>query len=52
MVAEKDHIVCTKSAIKWHEKTKSKDKNLRQIPGAYHELTKEHNNYKVFDTML
>jgi esterase/lipase len=52
MLAEKDHLISNKIARVWHEKTKSKDKNMRLIVGAYHELTKEKNNHKVFETML
>ena len=38
MLAEKDHLISNKIARVWHEKTKSKDKNMRLIVGAYHDF--------------
>ena len=52
VLAEKDAVVSNKASRQWHEQTSSKVKELKLIPGAYHELTKEPNNHQVFETCL
>ena len=52
VLADKDIIVSNKDAKKWHSQTKSKVKQLRLMPNAYHELSKEPNNHILFEASL
>ena len=52
VLAEKDLVVSNKASRAWNDKTKSKIKTLKLMPGAYHELTKEINNHFIFEASL
>lgn len=52
VLAEKEAIVSNKASKAWRDKTKSKVKKLKLMPGAYHELTKEPNNHVLFEEAL
>ena len=52
VLAEKDHIVSNRASKAWRDKTKSKIKTLKLVPGAYHELAKEPNNDALFEASL
>ena len=52
VLAEKDHVVNNKASRAWRDKTRSKIKTLKLIPGAYHELAKEPNNDALFESAL
>lgn len=50
-LASNDIIVDNVSSKKWHEKTTSPQKELKQVYGC-HELSKEPNNHSFFDACL
>jgi alpha-beta hydrolase superfamily lysophospholipase len=52
ILGEKDMVVDNSAARAWHSKTSSKNKDLKLMPGAYHELSKEPNNSVMFETIL
>ena len=52
VLGEKDEIVNNKVNRIWHSKTASKDKNIKLMVGAYHELSKEPNNHFLFEQVL
>jgi hypothetical protein len=52
VLGEKDEIVNNKTARTWHSKTASKDKQIKLMVGAYHELSKEPNNRVFFESVL
>lgn len=48
VIAEKDALVNNKINRKWYDQTISKEKEMRLMPGAYHETTKEPTNHTIF----
>lgn len=52
ILAEKEVLVSNKASKSWHTATSSKDKQLKLIPNAFHELCKEPNNHLVFESIL
>ena len=52
MLGEKDEIVNNKVNRAWFTKTASKEKQIKLMVGAYHELTKEPNNHVMFESCL
>jgi hypothetical protein len=52
VLGEKDEIVNNKDIRAWHAKTSSKDKSIKLMMGAYHELSKEPNNHILFESVL
>jgi len=52
VLGEKDVIVNNKASRKWHEMTSSKEKEIKLMAGAYHELSKEPNNHVIFGATL
>ena len=52
MLGERDEIVNNRVNREWHAKTSSKEKTIKLMAGAYHELTKEPNNHVLFEAML
>ena len=52
VLGEKDEIVNNRVNRVWHSKTQSKEKVIKLMAGAYHELTKEPNNHVLFEAML
>lgn len=52
VLGEKDEIVNNTITRAWDRKTSSKEKQMKLIVGAYHELTKEPNNHIVFEHVL
>ena len=51
-LGDKDTIVNNRMTMVWHGKTQSKIKGIRRLPGAFHELSKEPNNDKLFESSL
>ena len=52
VLAEKDLIVNNRESKVWRDKSKSKIKKLKLMPGAFHELSKEPNNHFIFEEAL
>jgi len=52
VLGEKDEIVNNKTSRAWHSKTSSKEKQIKLMVGAYHELSKEPNNRVFFESVL
>lgn len=52
VLGEKDEIVNNKTSRAWHAKTSSKDKQIKLMVGAFHELSKEPNNHVLFESVL
>lgn len=52
VLAEYEHVVSNKASKAWHSLTKSKVRQMKLMPGAYHELTKEPNNAFIFEAAL
>jgi len=52
LLGEKDLIVDNNASRAWHGKTASKMKELKLMPGSFHELSKEPNNAIMFETLL
>ena len=52
VLAEKEYIVNNRASRAWRDKTKTKIKALKLMPGSYHELTKEPNNHILFEAAL
>lgn len=52
LLGDKDIVVSNEGAQKWHSKTSSKVKQLRLLANTFHDLTKEPNNHKVFESIL
>lgn len=52
VLGEKDEIVNNKVSRAWHARTQSKDKVIKLMVGAFHELSKEPNNHVLFESVL
>ena len=52
IIGEKDEIVNNKVTRAWFSKTSSKEKQIKLMVGAYHELAKEPNNHVMFESCL
>ena len=52
MLGEKDVIINNAVNRQWHSKTQSKQKELKLMAGAYHELSKEPTNHVMFESVL
>lgn len=52
LLGEKDVLVNNEAARRWHDRTSSQSKEIKFIPGSYHELSKEPNNSVMFESIL